>query len=175
MNDLGNLAYTIIKYEFKEDASRFPISYISGWLDAHVGELNTYIHEDFTIDDSGYFQPRELTKEESHIFATLYEIHYYEKASRESLRSSVYPTSADASSDWLMIKEGDTTIQRQSKATVSSAFAAFAREAEKKLTHLVFQHNSNQGGPSQVAGLDGEVPYGALDYSRDNNAYRRSI
>jgi len=175
MNDLGNLAYTIIKYEFKEDTSRFPISYISGWLDAHVGELNTYIHEDFYLDDSGYFQPRELSKEESHIFATLYEIHYYEKASRESLRSSVYPTSADASTDWLMIKEGDTTITRQSKATVSSAFAAFARDAEKKLNHLIYQHNSNQGGPTQVAGIDGEVPYGAFDYQRDSNSYRRSI
>jgi hypothetical protein len=175
MNDLGNLAYTIIKYEFKEDASRFPISYISGWLDAHVGELNTYIHEDFYLDDSGYFQPRELSKEESHIFATLYEIHYYEKASRESLRSSVYPTSADASSDWLMIKEGDTTISRQSKATVSSAFAAFAKDAERKLNHLIYQHNSNQGGPTQVAGIDGEVPYGAFDYYRDSNSYRRSI
>jgi hypothetical protein len=175
MNDLGNLAYTIIKYEFKEDANRFPISYISGWLDAHVGELNTYIHTDFSIDESGNFQPTQLTTEESHIFSTLYEIHYYEKASREALRSSVYPTSADASSDWLMIKEGDTTIQRQSKASISSEFASFARDAEKKLNNLIYQHNSNQGGPSQVAGLDGEVPYGAFDYQRDSNSYRRSF
>jgi hypothetical protein len=174
MNDLGNLAYSIIKYEFKEDASRFPISYISGWLDAHIGELNTYLHQDFYLDESGSFQPRNLTKEESHIFSTLYEIHYYEKASREVLRSLVYPTSSDSAGDWIMIKEGDTTIQRQSKASISSEFSSFVKQAEKKLSDLLYQYNMNQSSPGQVAGIDGTVPINGFDYYRDNS-YRRSL
>lgn len=175
MNDLGNLAYQIIKYEFREDAQRFPISYISGWLDAHIGELNTYIHEDFYVDSSGNFQPRPLTKEETHIFATLYEIHYYEKASREVLRSSVYPTATETALDWLMIKEGDTTIQRQSKTSISSAFAQFVKEAEKKLQNLVYQYNMHQSSAIQVAGEDGYAPYNAFDSYQDSNSFRRSL
>lgn len=165
MNDLGNLAYKILKYEFKEDAQRFPISYISGWLDAHVGELNTILHQDFYIDETGAFQPRSLTTQEEHILGTLYEIHYYEKASREVLRTSVFPTASERSDDWIMLKEGDTTIQRSSKTSISSAFASFSKEARTKLNDLVYQYNMSLSAPIQVAGEDGVdvYPYDSIN------------
>ena len=85
MNDLGALAANIIELEFPEDTERFPVSYVSGWLEANVGELNILLNEDFEIDTGGDFLPP-LCKEEEAIFTELYIINYYEKMSRDVLR-----------------------------------------------------------------------------------------
>lgn len=155
MNDFGNLAYKIVKHEFRDDVSRFPISYVSGWLETNLGELNGLLHEDFTINESGNIEPYSLNNIEESIFSYLYQINYYDKAARESLRGIVWGNSSGTVDDWVSIKEGDSSIQRQSKNSISKTYSEISREARKRMNELIYQYNSKKASPLQVAGTDG--------------------
>lgn len=155
MNDFGNLAYKIVKYEFKDDVSRFPISYVSGWLETNLGELNGLIHEDYSINESGNISPCPLSSIEENIFSYLYQINYYDKAARESLRGIVWGNANGVVDDWTSIKEGDSSIQRQSKNTISRTYMEMSKETRKRLNDLIYQYNSTKSQPLQVAGDDG--------------------
>jgi hypothetical protein len=170
MNDLGRLATKILNYEFSEDRQRFPVSYISGWLDANIGELNGLLNEEFYVNDTGaieFVSGSGLLPVEENIFSTLYEIHYYEKAARDSLRGFIYGNDAD----WITLKEGDTTIQRQNKNSVAKTFRDLKIDATERLNDLVGKYNMYKSGPLQVAGEDGEQYVVDLGYS----SYYRSI
>lgn len=155
MNDFGNLAYSIVKFEFKEDVSRFPISYVSGWLETNLGELNSIVHEDFYINESGNIQPYSLNLSEQAIFTKLYTIHYYNKAAREVLKGIVWSNSETVANDWISIKEADSSIQRTSKNSISKTLSDLARSEKQDLDQLIYQYNMNKSSPSQVAGEDG--------------------
>lgn len=168
MNDLGSLATQIVNYSFDEDTGRFPVTYISGWLDANIGLLNAYTHEEFSVDETGAFAPSGLLPIEEAIYTTLYTIAYYDKAAREALRGVIY--GGDAAGAVSMIKEGDTTIQKTSKAQMSRTFAEFAKDARMELDDLIYQYNSDRAGVRQVAGEDGYT--GEVDNGTEYN-YRQ--
>jgi len=159
MNDFGNLAYSIVKYNFKEDVARFPISYVSGWLETNLGELNSITHECFYIADDGNIAPTGLSPSEESIFSKLYTIHYYKKAAREVLKGVVWSDSSSAVDDWTSIKEGDSSIQRVSKNSISKSLSDLANSEKEELDQLVYQYNMNKASPVQVAGDDGNYYY----------------
>jgi len=152
MNDLGTLAANIILFEFDNDLETFPLSHVSGWLEANVGQLNGLTHEDFWIS-GGNFQPTGLEEVEKAIFTKLYTINYYNRAAREALRSFTY---ASSGVDWILLKEGDTTIQRQNKNAVSRTFHEYARAEKQDLDQLLHQYNMSKSSALQVAGDDTE-------------------
>ena len=150
MNDLGSLSTSIFTYTVNE-TGRFPVSFISGWLGVNVGQLNGLTHEEFVVNSTGAFEPSLEPVEES-IYTLLFEIYYYNKASREALRGIVWDSSlADA---MIMLKEGDTTIQRTSKHQVSRTFMELAKEAQSNLDNLLFQYNRTKAAPRQVVGTN---------------------
>lgn len=148
MNDLGSLATNISDYSIDE-TGRFPVSFISGWLDVNIGQLNTLTHECFTINDTGAFEPS-LNSEEESIYSLLFEIYYYNKASREALRGIVWDNSIADS--MIMVKEGDSTVQRTSKHQISKTFAELAKESQASLDNLLFQYNRSKASPRQIVG-----------------------
>ena len=154
MNDFGQLASDIITYDFPNDTGTYGTGYISGWLEVNIGELNGLTHEEFSVNDTGaieYASGSGLMPVEKKIFRNLYEIHYYKKSARESLRGFTY----DSSVDWITIKEGDTTLQRQNKNSVAKTYRELEEMAVEKLNNLLFQYNSTKSSPIQVAGADG--------------------
>lgn len=153
MNDFGNLAQNIVTYEFPNDTGNYPVSYVSGWLEANLGELNGLLNEEFVVNDTGSIYVGEyfgLLPVELVIYSKLYEIHYYQKSARETLRNAAY----GASVDWVTLKEGDTTIQRQNKNSVARTFKELETDARAELNDLVFQYNRYKAGPRQVYGSD---------------------
>tara|TARA_B100000953_G_C17877488_1_gene376880 strand:+ start:40 stop:528 length:489 start_codon:yes stop_codon:yes gene_type:complete len=154
MNDFGKLAANIVTYEFPNDTGTYNSGYISGWLETNIGELNGLCHEEFSINSTGGIElggGTGLLPVEQNIFSTLYELHYYQKSSREALRSFAYSTSVD----WLTLKEGDTTIQRQNKNSVAKTYNDLEYQTRQRLTDLLFQYNYEKSSPLQVAGTDG--------------------
>ena len=154
MNDFGQLASDIITYDFPNDTGTYGTGYISGWLEVNIGELNGLTHEEFSGNSTGaieYASGSGLMPVEKKIFRSLYEIHYYQKSARESIRSFTY----DSSVDWITIKEGDTTLQRQNKNSVAKTYRDLEEMAVEKLDNLLFQYNSTKSSPLQVAGTDG--------------------
>ena len=155
MNDLGSLATDIVTYSFPSDTGRFPVSFVSGWLESRIGEFNGLVHEEFYIDSTGGIGPSGLYPVEKDIFKTIYEINYYDRASREALRGVIWGGTGSISDSVTMVKEGDTTIQKVSKHQISKTFAEFAENAKNKLGNLLHQYNYQKSSPVQVAGQDG--------------------
>jgi len=154
MNDFGQLASDIITYDFPNDTGTYGTGYISGWLEVNLGELNGLTHEEFSGNSTGaieYASGSGLMPIEKKIFRGLYEIHYYQKSARESLRAFTY----DSSVDWITIKEGDTTLQRQNKNSVAKTYRELEEMALERLDNLLYQYNSTKSSPLQVAGTDG--------------------
>jgi len=151
-NPVGTLAQSIIDNEYPDDTGSYPVSYVSGWLEANIGQLNALTHEFFYIGTTGDFLPSGLEAVEEHIFKELYTIHYYDKTARVVLRDYVYGNSAAAASSWISIKEGDTSIQRANPNSMSRSFKEFATEARERLDNLLFQYNMQKSSPLQVAG-----------------------
>mgnify|MGYP001194817648 FL=1 len=153
MNDLGVIASGIVTYDFPNDTGSYNMSFVSGWLETNIGELNGYIHEEFEVDSTGAIRMdgTGLAPVEINIFGTLYELWYYSKSARESLRSFTYSDSVD----WVTIKEGDTTLQRQNKNSVAKTYKDLAEETSNRLDDLIFQYNYQKSSPLQVAGTDG--------------------
>jgi len=154
MNDLGKLATKIVEVEFPEDVCRFPLSYVSGWLESNLGDLNILLNEEFEIDESGNFLPP-LCPEEETIFTELYIINYYEKKSRDVLRGITDTSSTSGGGlDWVLLKEGDTTIQRQNKNSVARTLNLFKTDSISRLDQLVAKYNIYRSSPLQVYGRD---------------------
>jgi hypothetical protein len=153
MNDLGTLATNIVELEFSADSERFPVSYVSGWLDANIGELNILLNECFQVDEAGDFLPP-LCKEEEAIFTELYIINVYERMSRDVLRGIASSSSSSSSSDWVMLKEGDTTIQKQNKNSIARTLNLFKQDSMSRLDELVAKYNIYKASPLQVYGAD---------------------
>ena len=53
MNDLEVLASGIVTYDFPNDTGSYNMSFVSGWLETNIGELNGIIHEEFKVDATG--------------------------------------------------------------------------------------------------------------------------
>jgi hypothetical protein len=155
MNDLGVLATDIVTYDFPNDTGSYNVGFVSGWLEVNVGELNGLTHEEFEINTTGAVVIKGtdsgLMPVEKNIYSTLYELWYYQKSARESLRSFTYSDSVD----WVTLKEGDTTIQRQNKNSVAKTYRDLSEETSKKLKDLLYQYNYQKSSPIQVAGTDG--------------------
>jgi hypothetical protein len=155
MNDLGSIATDIVTYDFPNDTGSYNVGFVSGWLETNIGELNGITHEEFEVNSTGAItmvgSNSGLLPVEKNIYTTLYELWYYQKSARESLRSFTYSDSVD----WVTIKEGDTTIQRQNKNSVAKTYRDLSAETSKRLNDLVYQYNYQKSSPIQVAGTDG--------------------
>ena len=147
MPNVGGIATEIWDWEFGDEtgvAHRVAeIQSISGWLETNVGQLNTLLYTSFGSGEN--FQ-----QEEESIFAQLYLKDYYTKQARNTLRNI-----STASSDWVRLQEGDTSIVRSNRNEVAKTFRLLAQDATEKIKELVYSYNSYQASPRQVAGTDG--------------------
>lgn len=172
INQIGEIASGILKYEFDfiEDTfdQQSELYSISGSLSGKVGELNILLNQNFcfTGADGNPF-PR-LGDEESSILEEMYLRDYNEKQARKILRGAYEITvsgidSSNAGSNWIELREGDTTIKRPAasipglftnRIELSKNFKSLAQESEQKIKDLVYAYNLYGAVPRQVAGTD---------------------
>ena len=172
MNQLGELAYRIWDVEFgthstEEERTSSAIA-ISGYLDANLGQLNTFINTDFKVDETVDEVEPTLKYEEKAIFTQLYLKDYNNKQARNILSNaaatSTTTNTSDTSvlgvTDWVELREGDTSIKRalataNTKNTSAQIFQKSAAEANALLKDMIHSYNMYGSIPVQVAGLDG--------------------
>ena len=179
---IGDLASGIVTNDFDYITgaeATAQITQVSGWLSGNMGQLNTLLYTSFSAAELSKI-PKVPTvsgnpweQEEQAIYTQIYLQDYYGKQARMALRTFTDTASTTASgtftmTPWTVLKEGDTTIQREAiKVTSSSrtaaarAFGDFAKAAEEKLQDLVYKYNFYQAHPRQVAGSDGFGPSGS--------------
>jgi len=156
MPTVGGIATEIWDWEFGDEtgvAHRIAeIQSISGWLETNVGQLNTLLYTSFGSGTN-------FRQEEEAIFAQIYLKDYYTKQARNTLRNI-----NTASSDWVRLQEGDTSIVRSNRNEVAKTFRLLAQDATEKIKELVYSYNSYQASPRQVAGTDGGFISGSGQY-----------
>ena len=168
MNQLGELAYHIWDIEFGDHSTALQRErnclLISGYLEANLGQLNTLINSDFYVDKTKDKIVPELQYEEKAIFTQLYLKDYMQKQSRNVLRNatttSSSTTTTDGVTDWIELREGDTSIKRSiatstSKNASAKMFQDSSRDAMALLEKIVHSYNMYGSIPLQVAGKDG--------------------
>jgi len=170
MNQLGELAYHIWDIEFGDHSSSLERErnalLISGYLDVNLGQINTLLNTDFHLNKiKDEVQPA-LQYEEKAIFTQLYLKDYMQKQARNVLRNatttSSSTTTTDGVTDWVELREGDTSIRRSiatstSKNTSAKIFQDSSRDAMALLEKMVHSYNMYGSLPLQVAGVDGGV------------------
>ena len=77
----------------------------------------------------------------------------YEKMSRDVLRG-ISSSSSSSSSDWVLLKEGDTTIQKQNKNSIARTLNLFKQDSMSRLDILISKYNIYKASPLQVYGSD---------------------
>lgn len=170
MNQLGELAYHIWDIEFGDHSSSLERErnalLVSGYLDVNLGQLNTLLNTDFHLNKiKDEVQPA-LQYEEKAIFTQLYLKDYMQKQARNVLRNatttSSTTTTTDGVTDWVELREGDTSIRRSiatstSKNTSAKIFQDSSRDAMALLEKMVHSYNMYGSLPLQVAGVDGGI------------------
>ena len=73
INEIGNLASGIFKYDFDEDKSLATPDYISGWMQNNLGEINILIHTSYQGENP------KMGDEEQAIYRQLFLKEYYKK------------------------------------------------------------------------------------------------
>lgn len=156
MSTIGEIATRIYDNEFDDAPTQlereFRIEYISGWLEANIGELNNLTFQSFGTGDS-------FLHEEEAIMSKLYLKHFYNKEARTTLSNG-----SDNSLNWTRLTEGDTTIVRNSKVDIVREYKSLAKQANEELQELVYSYNSYQAMPRQVAGNDAPLTTGSGVY-----------
>ena len=162
LNEVGNLATGIFKYDFGSDKTEATVDYISGWLQHNMGELNTLVYTCYSGASPGF------GVEEQAIYRQIFLKNHYAKLSRNVLRGITTDSSSESSgsselltSEWTEIRDGDSVIKRTAqmatpavKAATSRVYQQFSTNAEVTLKDLLQSYNSYKSAPRQVAGKD---------------------
>jgi len=157
MASLGKIAENIYDNEFDDAPTQlereFRIEYISGWLDANVGQLNNLTYKSFGPEDN-------FLQEEENILTKLYLKDYYAKQARSALIGG-----ATGTMEWTRLTEGDTTIVRTNKIDYAREYKNLSNMAAEEIKDLVYAYNSYQAMPRQTAGIDGGYVSGSGSYA----------
>lgn len=124
------------------------IGLISGWLEGHLGELNTVIFTSFSGDN-----PDGLMLEEQTILREMYLSDYNRKAERNALRKI---DGDGKTAGWIMIQEGDSVIKKPNTPTPKYYHDAYLA-SEERLKNLIYAYNLYGAKPKQVAGKDSPI------------------
>lgn len=145
--NLGKLAVSIYDQDIGEEAHgearNKEIGLISGWLEGHLGELNNLIYTSFSGNN-----PEGLNLEEQSIMREMYISDYNRKAQRKVLNGSAN------GSDFLVIKEGDSMIQKPNQNLIAKSFQDAYDSSQDRLKDLVYSYNLYGAKPNQVYGAD---------------------
>lgn len=149
MSNIGDLAQEIFDYEFDGDTEAIALSSISGWLDSHIGNLNTMIHTSFDVVDNNVEPQADFKNEEQAIYRAMYLKNFNSSMSRKTLQG------ATKSSDFIQIRDSDgSMIVRPNKNTAAGAYRSLASGYDQEVKDLVNSYLSFEAKPIQVPGND---------------------
>lgn len=142
MSQLGELAEELIETEFSyltgsEQTSA--INRASGWMEVNLGKLNTLLFTSFSGVDP------DLKQEEEAIYKQIYLVDYW-----KSKVGSVLKNADSSTSEWLVLREGDSSIEKLNKNEVAKTYRGLSSDASVELDRLVHDYKYYQASPRQV-------------------------
>jgi hypothetical protein len=159
-NDLGN-------------PSDYTTERITAWFldNANIGKLNNSIGTDFSgiayTNDcgniTGYGIEPAMRNDQLAIFKQLFEVEYYASQAQNFARSA-----AAKGSDWINLREADSSITRVNPNEIAKTFRAFYNDSYKTLKDSIKMYLKYNAIPDQVVGDDtvGQSFYIIQEYNR---------
>lgn len=138
--DIVTLAASI--YDNLNSPPSLSVGYISGSLTSSgmLGELNGRLTTDFWIS-GGAAIVGDFGAQESAIYALMFETNYYRRKALEALQCG---------STWTTIREGDSSISRDSSIKASTEYRALRKESEGDLHVAVANWKIGKTMPVEV-------------------------
>ena len=136
-NTLHTIAQELYEDEFidHEDVTQ---AQIYMWIRNNLGKINVFLYTDFQIVDEVITPP--LGDEEKVILKEMYLERYYSKLARSALKGTL----SASTTEWIMIKDGDNTIQRMNKNEVAKNLRMLAGEHKHSRESMIKSYNAYQ-------------------------------
>lgn len=142
---------------------------ISFWLRTNVGQLNNYIHTEYSVSENDLEVKEsstgvaiEIGDNEKTILKKMYFIHYYDQ------RLRTHMTTMDTDTI-LSVRDGDSSVTKVNRNEVAKSIAAVKAQEYSELLKMIQSYVANKSGPYQVAGDDTV----AGDSSKYNTQFNR--
>lgn len=145
----GLLDFATGIYEDLGSPTDITVSYISGWLYNHIGDLNIAIDQTYSgLNETISPFP---SGDEQAIYQNMFNIKYYNRASLSSI-------GAAGTSSWTEIEDDGSRVKRVSKLDLSKSYLAMAKSANEDLATQIAAYQMNRARPQQSVGDDANYP-----------------
>lgn len=146
---------------------------IAAWFldNSNVGKLNNLIGTDFSSvaytndcgNITGYAIEPSMRNDQMAIYKQLFEVEYYASQAQNYAKSA-----ATKGSDWINLREADSSITRVNPHEVAKTFRAFYNDSYKILQNSVKMYLKYNAIPDQIVGDDtqGISYYIVQEYNR---------
>jgi hypothetical protein len=145
--------------EIGEDAG-YSHEYLAYWFagNYNLGRLNTLIDTcysgSYTTGEYGemtdYVIAPEMGSEETSIYQKIFELDFYNKQARNTLKGAAGYNGGD----WVSLKEGDSSITRANRNEVAKSYKSLAQDTKSELEKMVQSYLKFRAVPQQVVGDD---------------------
>jgi hypothetical protein len=133
------------------------ISTIAFWLRSNVGDLNTLIGCDFSVDPATLEFDGDLNESQWGIFKQLYILRYYDKKIRDNLGASAYETSS--------ITDEDSSVKFVTRTDKAKLYMSLRKDAYEQFNKLVAAYSLDLATPLEVTADGIAVPQPDSSYS----------
>jgi len=145
--------------EIGEDAG-YSHEYLAYWFagNYNLGRLNTLIDTCYSGsyitgeygEMTSYSITPEIGSEETAIYQKIFELDFYNKQARNTLKGAA----GYAGGDWVSLKEGDSSITRVNRNEVAKNYKSLAQDTRAELDKMVQSYLKFRATPQQVVGDD---------------------
>lgn len=144
------------------EPSTTSIPAISFWLRGNIGQLNSRLHTNYSIDEDTLEFSIDLGDMEKAIFKKLYFIWYYDDFIRRNLGAAAFDSVLEVTSD-------GATVRLANKNEIAKTYATIKKDEIAALEALIRDYKIDKSGPVAVHGDD---TIAALQYY-PNREYNR--
>lgn len=146
-NDILTLASGI--YQTIGSPSSLSVGFVSGWITSSggmLGDINIKLDTCFYLSGDAPCIAGGFGGQEATIAVIMYQSDYYESKSLSSL--------AGLGTPWTNMREGDTSITRESSVSISKQYLAMHENAQAQLRLAMHDYKLNRQIPGTVDGSD---------------------
>lgn len=148
-------------YDEVGESAGYSQEYLAAWFAgvSNLGRLNNLIGSSYSGsyttgsygEITSYDIEPDLGGDEMAIYKKIFEVDFYNKQARNSLSGIA---GAGSSSDWLTLKEGDSSITRINRNEIARTFKSLSTESREELKQMVDSYLKFRTLPQQVVGDD---------------------
>ncbi len=125
------------------------VGFISGWITSSggmLGDINMKLDSCFYVSGDSPCIAGGFGPQEAYIASLMYESNYYELKSLTALAGLGVP--------WTNMKEGDTSVTRESTVSISKQYLSLNANAQNQMRIAMHDYKLNKSLPGTVDGSD---------------------